>query len=250
MFFRSPVRQEDPYKIDFWSDMWNQAGNPRWHQSDFDSNLQRITGLKGRVFLPLCGGTRDLMWFNKQPLVTEVIGTEACIQGIKQFEIEQGIKFEVKEVGEFKVYVFEKIQIFLGNHFSKELVTLFSDEKFDLIFDRASLIAITKEMREEYKARMIKWLKPGGLYYLQTFNYDEKLRPNMPPRPFDKSTVESLYSDTFRIDELFSRRHADLQKGLQIETVIENFWLLKFKPGTVYGTDCCFSGLKVLFGSS
>ena len=58
--------------------------------------------------------------------------------------------------------------------------------------DRAALVAINPEDREEYSATQVKLLKSGGHILLSTLSYDQS-KMDGPPHSVDEATVRSLY---------------------------------------------------------
>ena len=78
---------------DFWHQRWQQGDVP-FHCPDFNTHLQRFWAQLGlargsRVFVPLCGKSRDMMW-----LATRghgVLGVEISPVAVEEFFHDHGL---------------------------------------------------------------------------------------------------------------------------------------------------------------
>ena len=100
-------------EANFWHQKWenNQIG---FHESEANALLVDHFGSLGlaqddRIFLPLCGKTRDIAWLLDKGY--RVVGAELSEIAIKQLFEDLDATPEVNEVGELKHYHAEGIAI-------------------------------------------------------------------------------------------------------------------------------------------
>lgn len=131
---------------DFWHDKWdnNQIG---FHQADGNPLLVKHfpalalqTG--ARVFVPLCGKTRDIAWLLAQGC--RVVGAELSERAVQQLFAEMDVVPDVTEVGRLTRYTAEGIDVFVGDIFDLDKAVL---GPIDAVFDRAALVALPQDMR-------------------------------------------------------------------------------------------------------
>ena len=126
---------------DFWHKKWedNQIG---FHRSSVNPLLVRFLSVLGlvpgaRVFLPLCGKTRDIAWLRDQGF--RVAGAELSRLAIEQLFDELGETPEITEHGALTRFSGEGIDIFVGDIFELSAPVL---GPVDAIYDRAALVAL------------------------------------------------------------------------------------------------------------
>lgn len=181
-------------KADFWHKKWedNQIG---FHQSDYNSNLVKFwddftMGMnKGRVFVPLCGKSKDMLYLAEKGL--KVAGVELSKTAVVDFFIENSLDYTQK-----------------NNHYSSENIDLFCDDLFKLtnedisdvhyIYDRASIVALPEEMRLRYS----KWLYdmfPKASMFVETFEFDSEVGP---PFSISEELLNTYYSEHYDITKI------------------------------------------------
>jgi len=137
----------------FWHNRWqtNQTG---WHESAVNPLLiAHFPSLNmppgGRVFVPLCGKSLDLGWLLSRGYA--VAGAELSELAVTQLFTELGMEARISEVGTFKLFRGEKIDIFVGDIFdlSREILG-----PVDAVYDRAALVALPESMRGRYAAHL------------------------------------------------------------------------------------------------
>ena len=126
---------------EFWLERWrtNQIG---FHQADFNARLQRhwpSLGVPGdaRVFVPLCGKSRDMLWLAQQG--HSVLGVELSPTAIEAFFTEAGAPYERRQAGSLQSYEGERVGILCGDFFELTPIDL-SDVV--AVFDRGALVAL------------------------------------------------------------------------------------------------------------
>lgn len=179
----------------FWIKAWTE-GRTAFHKSDFHDRMveffPKLDPKPGqKVLVPLCGKTKDLIWLSQLQL--QVHGVELHEPAAKAFFEENKLAPEVSNTADYAEYRSGGIRISCGDFFK-----LPRTETYDLIYDRASLVALPKSLRKNYAEVITSALKKGGKYLLITYQYDES---QMTPPPFSvpQKEVEELYEDNFKI---------------------------------------------------
>jgi thiopurine S-methyltransferase len=205
----------------FWYKKW-QDSDIGFHNSDANSLLLKHLPALGlvpvsRVFLPLCGKTRDIHWLLTQGY--QVVGAELSPIAIEQLFEELGVIPEITQLEKLRHYSAPNINIFLGDIFN-----LTSDllGKVDAIYDRAALVALPFEMRAQYTAHL-KAITHHAKQLLICFEYDQNQLAG-PPFSISNEEVKTHYSADYRLTLLESTEAIGKLKG-QCSTC-ENVWLL------------------------
>lgn len=187
---------------EFWKGRWNR-GEIGWHQAEVEPKLiQALSGVApGRVFVPLCGKSLDLVWLRDQG--HEVVGVELSALGCEQFFQERALTPTVRSEGAFQVWQADRYTIFQGDFFD-----LRSEHvgRITALYDRASMIALPAEVRKRYSAHLTDLVRASAatsgfvmvLLTLERIPHDEK----GPPHSVRPAEVEALYREKFRIETL------------------------------------------------
>jgi len=88
------------------------------------------------------------------------------------------------------------------------------------VFDRKSLIALDRNLRQKYVKYLNDIISLGVRILLITLNYPQH-QMSGPPFSVDKSEVESLFSMTFKYQELKSFQ--DIENGSKLERAGVNY---------------------------
>jgi len=198
----------------FWLDAWN-TGRTGFHQEDYHKKMiqyfpefEPISGQK--VLVPLCGKSKDMIWLHNMNLY--VHGVELCNHAVEAFFEENNLEEPV--VGQdpdFKHYTHQNIVISSGDFFK-----LGKGDQYDYVYDRASLVALPREMRDEYARVITEVLRPGGKYLLITFEYDQN-QMDGPPFSIDANEVHRLYEDHFTIE--LKESEQEIRNGPKMENL-------------------------------
>ena len=146
--------------------------------------------LTSRVFVPLCGKSVDLAYLSSHPKVSHVVGIDIVRTAAEEFAAEhpelllEEEKVESNdECANVEGDVVEKecssqstISKFNGKSLTfliGDLFALPTEERFDVIYDRASMVAIHPSLREDYVTLMGKLLQPGGSILLVSLDRRE-----------------------------------------------------------------------------
>ncbi|MFL5785006.1 MAG: thiopurine S-methyltransferase [Bacteriovoracaceae bacterium] len=188
---------------EFWEHAWEE-GRTGFHQSKFNDKLltyfpELLSQENQKVLVPLCGKSKDMLWLAQKGL--EVRGIELYEDAVKAFFTENKLPSpEVCRDNDFVTYSQGKIRISSGDFFKfHETAT------YDLIYDRAALVALPPEMRKDYVTVLRRALKPNGKYLLLTYEYDESELQG-PPFSIPEGEVRKLYENNFSIKKLESQR--------------------------------------------
>ena len=195
-----------------WLEFWaNNETN--WHSDVVTQELEKYLGLLklesgDTVFVPLCGKSLDMIYMLNRGF--SVIGVEVSEIGIKQFFHENGLDFTISQVGEFDLYSAKNIEIYCGDFFSLTSKHLCGVKA---VFDRKSLIALDRNLRQKYVKHLNGIISLGVRILLITLHYP-KHQMSGPPFSVDKSEVESLFSMAFNYQEL--KPFQDIENGLKL----------------------------------
>lgn len=185
---------------DFWHERWHnkQIG---FHQSEINLHLQEFwpalnSADGGRVFVPLCGKSRDMLWLRAQG--KEVVGIELNPLAVQAFFEENGLPVKRSSTDRFSVFESDGIRIYCGDFFD-----LAPDDLAGVtaVYDRASLIALPPEMRRAYVDHMHGLLSPGARTLLIAFEYPQHEMAG-PPFSVQEEEVRGLYGGHCAIEVL------------------------------------------------
>ena len=145
-------------------------------------------GKTGHVFVPLCGKSLDMAWLAERG--HHVLGVELSNVAVKAFFEEQRLDADVAHNGRFDVFRAGNLELWCGDFFA---MTAEDVRGCDTVFDRASLIALPRDLREQYAAHMGRILSPRSRTLLLTIAYDQS-EMDGPPFSVSDGEVEALYS--------------------------------------------------------
>jgi len=209
---------------EFWHQKW-QKGEIGFHEGlpnaflvSYIDSLRLVEG--SRVFLPLCGKTRDIAWLLAKGY--RVAGAELSELAVKSLFAELGIEALISSAGSMTRYCAQNIDIFVGNIFDLNEAML---GKVDAVYDRAALVALPVQMRRDYTAHLTA-ITVAANQLLVTFEYDQSLLDG-PPFSVTAAEVEQHYQRCFHVMCLEQRELAGGLKGKAAAT--ESAWLLTKK---------------------
>lgn len=205
-----------------WLDRWEnkeigfnqQEVNPFLKQYFSELNLPKFS----KVLVPLCGKSIDISWLLEEDY--QVIGIELSEQAVIALFEELEIIPVISHVGELILYRSENLQVFVGDIFK---VTTEMIGKIDAIYDRAALVALTKELRIEY-AKHIVTISNNAVQLLLCFEYDQSLM-NRSPYSVDEDEVKRHYDALYKIQVVCKEEIIGGFKGKL--TAFDVVWILK-----------------------
>ena len=205
----------------FWHQKWKD-NNIAFHKSQADAQLVAYFSAlslekNSRVFVPLCGKTRDIAWLLSNGY--RVAGAELSKTAIEQLFTELDINPAISTIGNIEHYSAEDIDIFVGNIFdlSKGVVGT-----INAIYDRAALVALPEDMRHQYTAHLMD-ITNKAPQLLLCYEYDQS-KMDGPPFSISNEEVKRHYSDKYKLTSLAS---VDIPDGLKGCAATETVWLLR-----------------------
>jgi thiopurine S-methyltransferase len=190
----------------FWQQRWatNQIG---FHEAEVHPMLRahgERLGAAGRVFVPLCGKSNDMVWLHG--LGHQMVGIELADIALRAFFAEHGMTPAHSHDADFAVFDAEAYHLLCGDYFALTPATLGA---VTAIYDRAALIALPPDMRRDYAAKMTALVAPDTRMLLVTVDYDASaIMP--PPFAVTAEEVASLYGASWSIENL-GQRQADVK---------------------------------------
>ncbi len=199
---------------EFWHSKWasNQIGfhledvNPLlsayWHHA----NPKR----EDKVLVPLCGKSEDLVWLATKH--DSVEGVELSQIAVRSFFAEHFYTPTVTPIsGMHELYQFDELSIYTGDFFTAPV------SQADIVYDRAALVALPQDMREEYVARLKQLLNPGGRILLVTLNYPQEEMAG-PPFSVPLEEIKQLFAGykvtSLNVDQADEHHPKIAKKGL------------------------------------
>ncbi len=173
----------------------------------------------GRVLVPLCGKSRDLVWLRAQGF--EVVGAELSRIAAAQFFAELELEPEVTRWAHGERFAGDGICILVGDLFDLDAATLGA---VDAVYDRAALVAMPPAMRLRYAEQVIA-LSAAAPQLLVTFDYDQALMSG-PPFAVPAEAVQAAYGGNYQIKCAETR---DAPGGIRGNPATESAWILQQK---------------------
>lgn len=209
-------------EADFWRRKWKEH-DIGFHGEKTNPFLvkyfEALSLNKGsRVFVPLCGKTRDIHWLLSGGY--RVVGAELVEEAVKQLFSELDVEPVVDEIGKTKRYGAEHIDIFTGDIFELSGSEL---GHIDAVYDRAALVALPEEVRRRYTVHLAE-ITGAPSQLLITYQYDQQLAEG-PPFSISDAELRENYGRNYEIHHLESRNVPGGLKGKCEAT--EQVWLLR-----------------------
>lgn len=185
----------------FWQSRW-EADQIGFHEAQVHPMLiahgARL-GADGRVFVPLCGKSRDMPWLRAQGHA--VLGIELADIAVRAFFAEHGMTPTHTSVAPFEHFSADGYHLLCGDFFA---LTRATAGPFSAIYDRAALIALPPEMRRAYATHMTALAETGTCMLLITVKYGTSVI-SPPPFAVPMEEVMALYSDAWQIEDCGTR---------------------------------------------
>jgi len=205
----------------FWHQKW-EKNEIAFHQSEANPLLVKyfneLSLAEGsRVFIPLCGKTRDIAWLLRNGY--KVAGAELSKVAIEQLFTELGVKPKIASAGKLEHYSASNIDIFVGDIFDLSSSVL---GQVDAIYDRAALVALPAAMRDQYTKHLMQ-ITHQAPQLLISYEYDQSAIEG-PPFSISNEEVNRHYADSYQLRLIASEDVAGGMKGKC--AAVENVWLL------------------------
>jgi thiopurine S-methyltransferase len=145
-----------------------------------------------RVFVPLCGKSRDLAWLASQGF--RVAGAELSREAVEAFFAESLLSPTIESLGPLTRYQAENIEIFAGDIFQLSPSTL---GHVQAVYDRAALVAIPGNLRPLY-AHHIASITGRAPQLVITYAYGQAAHSG-PPFAIPEEELRRLYNPDYTL---------------------------------------------------
>lgn len=226
--------QTDNMSVEDWEYRWGK-NQTQFHMNKVHPMLQKYLdkltkGKKNlRIFLPLCGKSKDLEWLASQGY--EVIGCDCADKGCKEFFEENEIPYETSPIKGIDGTIYratndKKITLYKCDYFAlNEKIT----GKFDCIWDRGSFVAISVKDRDKYSKITTAMMKENSTYLLDCFLVDND-RFGGPPFNCTEKNVTSAFGSKWEVEKLETKDvFSKWQESWNIDSFFEEVYLLTKK---------------------
>ncbi|MDI4666852.1 thiopurine S-methyltransferase [Xanthobacter autotrophicus] len=207
---------------DFWHARW-EGKLIGFHEGKANAFLvkhfSRLPVAPGaRVFVPLCGKTRDIAWLLGEGF--RVAGAELSRIAVEELFAELGVVPQVSAEGALTRFSAPGLDIFQGDIFALTRDIL---GPVDAVWDRAALVALPKDMRARYAPHLVT-LTDAAPQLLVCFVYDQSLVAG-PPFSVAPDETRALYGADYMVAEIEAVPVAGGLKGQC--PAMEHVWLLE-----------------------
>ena len=206
----------------FWHAKW-EKGEIGFHLDEVNPLLVDYLGalnlpLGSRIFLPLCGKTRDIPWLLAAGY--QVVGAELSRLAIEQLFADLGVTPSVVESAGQVRFSADGLDVVCGDIFELSAAEL---GRVDAIYDRAALVALPEPQRSRYAQHLVE-ISAGARQLLIAYDYDQTSQ-NGPPFSVNPEQVRRLYSQRYTLHLLAS---VDVAGGLRGKCpATEHVWRLE-----------------------
>ena len=206
----------------FWHQRWGKNDIP-FHEPGANPSLvnyfkELSLGEGSRIFIPLCGKTRDIAWLLSHG--HRVAGAELSEIAVKQLFMELEMEPDISRVGEVAHWSAKNVDIVVGDIFQVSRKIL---GPVDAIYDRAALVALPEKMRHRYAAHLVE-ITNKAPQLLICYVYDQNVMPG-PPFSVSSEEVRQHYCNSYDVTLIGS---TDVPGGLKGKCAAkEHVWLLR-----------------------
>jgi thiopurine S-methyltransferase len=213
---------------EFWHERWERK-EIGFHEGEVNPFLFKwfdsLTLSPGdRVFIPLCGKTRDIAWLFEQGY--SVVGVELSELAVQELFEELQLEPIITKGSNHTLYHYQHqntavtLDIYVGDVFDLTETQL---GRVDAVYDRAALVALPEKTRMEY-TRHIQHVTGRARQLLISYEYDQQLMPG-PPFSISEQEIKQHYAACFDISRLERR---DVAGGIKCQVAgEESVWLLR-----------------------
>lgn len=229
----------------FWLDVWenNQLGFHQFQYHEFletyfDAWLHQAqrAGLNtDRIFVPLCGKSLDMHFLADR---MQVIGNELSAKACADFFTEAELDYDCQDYesstatfvtwqGKSNAPSANNITLWEGDYFSLPSESIADCQ---LIYDRASLIALPETMQVDYVSQLKSLFPLGTQLFLVTLEFPKEELEG-PPHSVSQPDVSRLFHWATRI-ECIARKDITGQKfgrrRFETSSLFENLFFIQF----------------------
>ena len=176
------------------------------------------------MLVTLCGKTRDILWLCGQG--HRVLGVEISPLAVRDFFAENSLTPSIFQQENFCRWESDGLTILQGDFFNLDRGQV---QDIECVFDRASLVALPIELRQQYVRHSKSILPDNVKTLLVTFEYEQKVMDG-PPFSVNEDELRDLYLDDHEIIMLFKKDVLDEYPQFQaqgLNRLQEKIYLLK-----------------------
>ena len=192
-------------EAEYWHKKWAEK-DLGFHEGTVNSSLaayldQLELAPGARIFVPLCGKTRDIAWLLAHGY--RVVGVELSSLAVSELLNELELAYTEQSIGELQCFTATNLVVWQGDFFAltKEMLG-----EVDAVYDRAALVALVKPLRDQYTAHL-RSLTESTPQLLVTYEYDQSAFAG-PPFAISEAEVNRHYADDYQI-KLLARESID-----------------------------------------
>ncbi|HEY9617570.1 MAG TPA: hypothetical protein V6C78_05905 [Crinalium sp.] len=185
-------------QADFWLESWDVGGTKTsFHRNDIHPYAITYASpefLKGkRVLVPLCGKDNVLMWLREH--ADHVIGIELAEKAIEQFLQIHNLPYHKTADQRYEA---DRLTLINRDIFDLQAADL---GHIDFVYDRAALVALPEDMREQYRHKIDEFMPIGSQCLVVTLEFLPYLG-NMPPFSITPEEMDCYYRNNYFIDHV------------------------------------------------
>jgi len=212
----------------YWIEGW-QLGHTGFDQADPHRYLPEHWPAVGvaadaTVFVPLCGKTVDMVWLAEQG--HQIIGVEVSDLAVDGFFEMVGLTPEIETIGPLAIHRAGPYELWCGDLFEVP-ATVF--DRVDVVYDRASIVALPTKIRQRYADTLTTQLRPDAPWYMVAFTYDQA-EMDGPPFSVPLDEIDRLFAEDFTIETIVDEsafERADTLKERGITHIQETLSILR-----------------------
>ncbi len=197
-------------EANFWKQKWERR-EIAFHEGEANYFLTKHfnklnLAQNSRVFVPLCGKTRDIAWLLNRGY--QVAGAELSEIAVKELFQELGLDPSIKQLGKLVQYCAKNIDIYVGDIFD---ITADALGAIHGIYDRAALVALPDPLREQYTSHLMS-ITNAATQLLVCYEYDQQSIDG-PPFSIKEDEVRKHYGEAYVLQTIETRNVLGGMKG-------------------------------------
>jgi thiopurine S-methyltransferase len=184
----------------FWLEKW-QKKEIGFHRDDFNPNLKenfpRLELSSGsHILVPLCGKSLDLLWLKEQG--HKVTGVELSPLAVSSFFHECNLEYSITQPRKMTKYTSKDGQLTI---IQADFLQLNQGDldPIDAIYDRAAMIALPQQMRQDYFNKLKQIMPKKGQSLLITLEYKQE-QVDGPPFSVGETEIRAHLSPDFMVE--------------------------------------------------
>ena len=192
---------------DYWDECWKEGHTPWSYEGSDDLGIKLLPQYLPqispkdeplRALVPLCGNSSVVRLLHEYGC--DVTGIDLVTTPLRELREEafSELSFQKERDSSYSKWSAERLTLIEGDFFHVSF-----KHSFNLLYDRAALVAIDPEKRTEYASKILSLLAPGGLLFLEFFDVGTFMTEK-PPFPVQRHIVRSLFSS---LTEIYFSEH-------------------------------------------